>query len=35
MINSAMNLTKAKEYFKKKDFTLAANLEEERLDPVA
>jgi hypothetical protein len=35
MINTAMDVTKAKAYFKKKDFTLVSNLDEMRIDPVA
>jgi hypothetical protein len=35
MINTAMDVTKAKAYFKKKEFALANNLDEMKIDPVA
>ena len=35
MINSALDTTKEKDYFKKREFALASNLEDKREDPVA
>jgi hypothetical protein len=35
MINNALDTAKAKDYFKKKEFALASNLEDKRDDPVA
>jgi len=35
MINTALDTSKVKNYFKKKEFALASNLENKRDDPVA